>query len=83
MGLTDRFGLPLTTGSTEAAARYIAAVDLLLSANLGAEELLETPSRSIPILRGPYRTRPPAAAPCEDAGGQGRQRQGQDRSPRE
>ena len=41
MGLTDRFGLPLSTGSTEAATRYIAAVDLLLSANLGAEELLE------------------------------------------
>jgi hypothetical protein len=42
MSTTDRFGLPLTTGSAEAAARYIAAVDLLLSANLGAEEELET-----------------------------------------
>jgi len=41
MSTTDRFGLPLTTGSAEAAARYIAAVDLLLSANLGAEEQLE------------------------------------------
>src|SRR5438552_3977678 len=40
MGLSDRFGLPLSTGSSEAAARYIAAVDLLLSANLGAEEQL-------------------------------------------
>ena len=42
MGLSDRFGLPLSTGSSEAAARYIAAVDLLLSANLGAEEQLES-----------------------------------------
>src|SRR6266851_1240446 len=41
MSTTDRFGLPLTTSSAKAAARYIAAVDLLLSANLGAEEQLE------------------------------------------
>jgi hypothetical protein len=41
MGTRDRFGLPLTTASAEAAAWYIAAVDLLLSANLGAEEQLE------------------------------------------
>jgi tetratricopeptide (TPR) repeat protein len=41
MGLTDRFGLPITTSSADAAADYIAAVDLLLSANVGADELLE------------------------------------------
>ena len=40
MGSTDRFGLSLSTNSAEAANLYIAAVDLLLSANTGAEELL-------------------------------------------
>src|SRR5216683_645492 len=71
MSTTDRFGLPLTTGSAEAAARYIAAVDLLLSANLGAEEQLELAVAADPDFAGPHRTSSPAAAPCEDIGGQG------------
>src|SRR5438067_2786196 len=41
MGLTDRFGLALSTVSAEAAASYIAGLDLLLSANVGAEVQLE------------------------------------------
>src|SRR5205823_2303655 len=41
MPTTDRFGLPLTTQSTRAAEDYIRAVDLLLSANFGAEALLD------------------------------------------
>src|SRR6266550_3415881 len=42
MALTDRFGLPLTTQSPQAAENYNRAVDLLLSANTGAETLLDT-----------------------------------------
>jgi hypothetical protein len=41
MPITDRFGLPVTAASSGAAADYIAAVDLLLSANVGADALLE------------------------------------------
>jgi Tfp pilus assembly protein PilF len=41
MNLTDRFGLPLTTASPQAAENYIRAVDLMLSANNGAEPLLD------------------------------------------
>src|SRR5438128_3484742 len=41
MGLTDRFGLSLSTVSAEAVASYVAGVDLLLSANVGAEVQLE------------------------------------------
>ena len=41
MGLTDRFGLWLSTVSAEAVASYVAGVDLLLSANVGAEVQLE------------------------------------------
>ena len=41
MPLEDRFGLPLSTTSDAAAADYIAAVDLMLSANAGAEALFE------------------------------------------
>ena len=41
MALTDRFGLPLTTQSPQAAANYNRAVDLMLSANTGAEPLLD------------------------------------------
>jgi Tfp pilus assembly protein PilF len=41
MALTDRFGLPLTTVSGPAADDYIAAVDLMLSSNIGAEPLLD------------------------------------------
>src|SRR6266446_8460571 len=41
MGLTDRFGLSLSTVSAEAAASYVAGLDLLLSANVGAEVELE------------------------------------------
>ena len=41
MALTDRFGLALTTDSPHAAESYIRAVDLMLSANAGAETLLD------------------------------------------
>ena len=41
MPLTDRVGLPLTTQSPQAAESYNRAVDLLLSANTGAEALLD------------------------------------------
>ena len=41
MAMTDRFELPLTAASGEAVADYVAAVDLLLSANVGADALLE------------------------------------------
>ena len=37
MVTTDRFDLPLTSASAAAVADYIAAVDLLLSANTGAD----------------------------------------------
>ena len=41
MPLKDRFDLPLTCAAAAAVEDYIAAVDLLLSANIGAEELLD------------------------------------------
>ncbi len=41
MGMTDRFDLPVTSASAAAVADYVAAVDLLLSANIGADILLE------------------------------------------
>ncbi len=41
MPLDDRFGLPLSTTSDAAAADYVAAVDLMLSANAGAEALFD------------------------------------------
>lgn len=41
MAHRDRFGLPLTTVSEAAAADYVGAVDLMLSANFGAEALLD------------------------------------------
>ena len=41
MTIQDRFGLPLTTQSTVAAESYVRAVDLMLSANTGAEVLLD------------------------------------------
>ena len=41
MVTTDRFDLPLTSASAAAVADYIAAVDLLLSANTGADALLD------------------------------------------
>jgi hypothetical protein len=41
MTATDRFGLPLTTAAPQAAADYVRAVDLMLSANTGAEALLD------------------------------------------
>jgi tetratricopeptide (TPR) repeat protein len=41
MPLEDRFGLALSTTSDAAVADYIAAVDLMLSANAGAETLLD------------------------------------------
>ncbi len=39
--MTDRFGLSLSTGSTEAVASYVAGIDLLLSANVGVGVELE------------------------------------------
>jgi hypothetical protein len=41
MPLKDRFELPLSTDEEGAAAHYVAAVDLMLSANPGAEALLD------------------------------------------
>jgi hypothetical protein len=41
MPLEDRFGLALSTKNDAVAAEYVAAVDLLLSANTGAEALLD------------------------------------------
>jgi tetratricopeptide (TPR) repeat protein len=41
MGMTDRFDLPVTSASVAAVANYVAAVDLLLSANIGADMLLD------------------------------------------
>jgi Tfp pilus assembly protein PilF len=41
MSTTDRFDLPVTSASAAAVADYVAAVDLLLSANIGADILLE------------------------------------------
>lgn len=41
MPLTDRFDLPLTCAAPAAVEDYGAAVDLLLAANIGAEELLD------------------------------------------
>jgi len=41
MALEDRFGLPLSTSDPGAAGDYVAAVDLMLSANTGAETLLD------------------------------------------
>jgi hypothetical protein len=38
--MKDRFDLPVSAGSAEALDDYVAAVDLLLSANPGAEERL-------------------------------------------
>ena len=41
MAMTDRFDLPVTSASAAAVADYVAAVDLLLSADIGADALLE------------------------------------------
>ena len=38
MALTDRYGLPITTGSTVAAERFQEGMDRLLSYGAGAEE---------------------------------------------
>jgi tetratricopeptide (TPR) repeat protein len=38
----DRFDLPVTAACAEAVEKYVAAVDLLLSANIGADKLLES-----------------------------------------
>jgi hypothetical protein len=48
MGLTDRFDLPVTSASAAAVGNYVAAVDLLLSANTGAEELLQRATTADP-----------------------------------
>jgi hypothetical protein len=41
MVMNDRFDLPVTSTSARAVADYVAAVDLLLSANVGADVLLD------------------------------------------
>src|SRR5437763_10173818 len=41
MPFEDRFGYRLATGSAAAAADYIGAVDLMLSANIGGEAFLD------------------------------------------
>src|SRR5205823_3519142 len=41
MPFEDRFGLALTTSSEAAAGNYVRALDLMLSANIGGEELLD------------------------------------------
>jgi tetratricopeptide (TPR) repeat protein len=46
--LQDRFGLSLSTDSTEAVEAYTEALDLLLSANVGAEPLLDEAIRFDP-----------------------------------
>jgi tetratricopeptide (TPR) repeat protein len=46
--LEDRFGLPLSTHSSEAVDAYVTALDLLLSANVGAEPLLDEAIRFDP-----------------------------------
>jgi hypothetical protein len=48
MGMTDRFGLPVTSGSAEAVASYVAGVDLLLAANFGADQLLASATAADP-----------------------------------
>src|SRR5205814_10047051 len=48
MKFEDRFGLPLTTSSAEAAENYVEALDLMLSANTGAEALLDAALASDP-----------------------------------
>jgi tetratricopeptide (TPR) repeat protein len=48
MSTTDRFDLPVTSASAAAVADYVAAVDLLLSANIGADILLERAIASDP-----------------------------------
>ena len=48
MPIEDRFGLALTTDSPQAAENYIRAVDLMLSANTGAETLLDAALASDP-----------------------------------
>src|SRR5438094_1496156 len=48
MPLEDRFGLALTTSSATAAEDYVRAVDLMLSANIGGEELLDATLASDP-----------------------------------
>jgi tetratricopeptide (TPR) repeat protein len=48
MPLEDRFGLALTTSSALAAENYVRALDLMLSANIGAEELLDAALASDP-----------------------------------
>lgn len=44
----DRFGLPLTAASDAAAGNYVRAADLMLSANIGAEALLDAALTSDP-----------------------------------
>jgi tetratricopeptide (TPR) repeat protein len=48
MPLKDRFDLPLTCAAAAAVEDYVAAVDLLLSADIGAEELLDRATAADP-----------------------------------
>jgi hypothetical protein len=48
--LTDRYGNRLTSASSEARDAYVAAVDLLLSANPGAEQQFRRAIASDPGL---------------------------------
>src|SRR5712691_5180025 len=48
MPVEDRFGLTLTTSSDAAAGNYVRALDLMLSANIGGEALLDAALESDP-----------------------------------
>jgi hypothetical protein len=48
MGASDRLGLPVTAASAAAAGNYVAAMDLLLSANAGANAAFRPRARRRP-----------------------------------
>jgi len=50
MAIEDRFGLPLTAASGQAARDYIDGLDLLLSSNIGAEALFERALAADPLF---------------------------------
>jgi hypothetical protein len=51
MEVRDRFDLPITSASAEAVDDYAAGVDLLLSANTGAEQRLARATAVTPSAR--------------------------------
>src|ERR1051326_4697889 len=73
MPVQDRFGLPLTTNSVDAAERYGEAIDLILSANIGAEPLLDAALAEDPdfalahIARARLLQGPPRVADAREA----------------